>query len=126
MIIMDKLARWILRFGLAITFIWIGVFILNEPEAWGGYIKPWAMALLPAPLKEVMIGNAILDIAIGAGLLIGPFVLPAAALGAGHLFMVLAVSGVNEGTVRDIGLLGAAVCLAFDSLPLKYRFWIKK
>lgn len=115
----------ILRLGLVVTFFWIGVFILKEPEAWGSFIKPWAAKLLPFPLKEIMIGNGILDIIIGALFLINPLVWLAAAFGSIHLATVLVASGVNEITVRDIGLLAASLALMVETWPEKYKFWRK-
>ena len=62
---MKRASSHILRVGLAFTFLWIGVLILKNPEAWGGYLRPWAAGLLPIPLAQAMMGTAILDIAIG-------------------------------------------------------------
>ena len=67
---MNKTSFHILRIGLAVTFLWIGVLILRNPEAWGGYMRPWAAGLLPIPLAQAMTGTAILDIIIGVFLLI--------------------------------------------------------
>lgn len=78
---------------------------------------PWAMNLLPVPIEQAMIGTAILDIVIGVLLLIDLWMWVAALLGAAHLAIVLIVSGITEITVRDIGLLAAAVGLMIDSLP---------
>ena len=114
---MNKTSSHILRIGLAITFIWIGILIFREPEAWGSYILPWAVELLPMPIKEIVMGTAVLDIAIGIFLLIRPVVWIASLLGSVHLIMVLITSGINEGTVRDIGLLAGIVALMIDSLP---------
>jgi len=102
---------------MAVTFLWIGVLILKSPAAWGGYLMPWAMNLLPVPAEQAMIGTAILDIVIGVLLLIDLWTWVAALLGAVHLAIVLTVSGITEITVRDIGLLAAAVGLMIDSLP---------
>src|SRR3989344_5189598 len=68
---MRKSSFHFLRVGLAITFLWIGILIFRNPEAWGGYLEPWAAGLLPIPLSEAMIGTAIIDIIIGALLLTG-------------------------------------------------------
>lgn len=114
---MKKTSSHILRVGLAITFLWIGVLIFKQPEAWGGYLQPWAAGLLPIPTAQAMIGTAFLDIAIGALLLIGSFVWLAALVGVIHLIIVLTVSGITDITVRDIGILAAAVALMADSLP---------
>lgn len=114
---MKTSAFHILRVGVAITFLWIGILILRDPEAWGLYIQPWAEGLLPLPLKEIMIGTALFDIVIGALLLIGVLTWLAALIGALHLALVLAVSGINPITVRDIGLLAAAIALAVNDWP---------
>jgi uncharacterized membrane protein YphA (DoxX/SURF4 family) len=114
---MAKTSFHILRVGLAITFLWIGVLIFKNPESWGGYLQPWAAGLLPIPLEQAMIGTAILDIVIGAFLLIDFLPWLAALVGAIHLIIVLAVSGITDITVRDIGLLVAALALIIDSLP---------
>lgn len=108
---------YILRIGLAVTFLWIGFLILKNPEAWGGYLQPWAVELLPIPLAQAMLGTAILDIAIGAFLLINFLPWLAALVGAVHLAVIMITSGITDITVRDIGLLGGVLALMIDSLP---------
>ena len=114
---MKRISFHILRTGLAITFLWIGVLILRNPEAWSGYLQPWAAGLLPIPLAQAMMGTAILDITIGAFLLINFLPWLAALVGAVHLVIVLAVSGITDITVRDIGILSGMLVLVIDSLP---------
>ncbi len=114
---MKKSSFHFLRVGLAITFLWIGVLIFQNPAAWGGYLQPWAMGLLPIPLAQAMVGTAILDIVIGALLLVDILTWLAALVGTIHLAIVLVVSGITEVTVRDVGLLTGAVALMIDSLP---------
>lgn len=123
--LMKKAPYHILRVGLAITFLWIGILIFKEPEAWGGYLQPWAADLLPVPIKEAMIGTAVLDITVGFLLLIDYFVWLAAALGSLHLIIVLTVAGINAITVRDIGLLAAALALFWSDLPPKLFLKVK-
>lgn len=110
----------ILRIGLAVTFLWIGVFIFKNPEAWGGYLQPWAEGLLPIPLAQAMFGTAILDIAIGIFLFINFLPWITALVGAVHLTVILIVSGITDITARDIGLLAGALAVMIDSLP----FWV--
>ncbi|OHB20606.1 MAG: hypothetical protein A2666_04670 [Parcubacteria group bacterium RIFCSPHIGHO2_01_FULL_47_10b] len=125
---MKKASFHFLRVGLAITFLWIGVLIFKNPEAWGGYLQPWAAGLLPIPLAQAMIGTAILDVAIGAFLLIDFLPWLAALVGAIHIIIVLTVSGITDITVRDIGLLVAALALTIDSLPQEVlnKIWFVK
>lgn len=112
----------ILRVGIAITFLWVGILIFKEPEAWGAYLHPWAADLLFVPLKTAMIGTALLDISIGILLLIDVLTWLAALVGAFHLAIVLTVSGINAITVRDIGLLAATLALAVSAWPKNFRF----
>lgn len=114
---MKKTSFHILRVGLAITFLWIGVLIFKQPEAWGGYLQPWAAGLLPIPIAQAMIGTAILDICIGGFLLFDFLPWLAAFVGAIHIAVVLTVSGITDITVRDVGILAGIVALMADSLP---------
>jgi len=125
---MKKTSFHILRVGLAITFLWIGVLIFKNPEAWGGYLQPWATGLLPIPLAQAMIGTAILDITIGVFLLFDFLPWLVAFIGSIHIIIVLTVSGITDITVRDIGLLVAALALMIDSLPQKVlnKIWFVK
>lgn len=114
---MNKTAFHFLRVGLAITFLWIGVLIFKNPESWSGYLQPWVVALLPVPLEQAMIGTAILDIVIGALLILDIFTWLAALIGSLHLIIVMTVSGITDITVRDIGLLVGTIALMIDSFP---------
>lgn len=107
----------ILRLGLGITFFWIGVLIFKDPEGWGGMIQPWALNLLPAPVKTIMLSTAVMDMVIGFFLVINVWTWLFALLGATHLFVVLVTTGINAITVRDIGLLGGSLALAVSKMP---------
>ena len=123
---MKKTSFHILRVGLAITFLWIGILIFKQPEAWGGYLAPWAINLLPVSLEQAMIGTAILDIVIGVLFLFDFWVWFAALVGAVHLIIVLTVSGITDITVRDIGILAAAVALMTETWPENFISVFKK
>ena len=123
---MNKISFNILRIGLAITFLWIGILIFKDPEAWGGYLSQWVVELLPMPIKEIMLGTAILDMAIGIFLLVNSFVWIAAGVGAIHLIIILIVTGITDITVRDIGILAGMIALMVDSLPANFIEKIKQ
>ena len=112
---MNKSAFHILRVGTAITFLWIGILIFQDPQGWGSYMAPWVVDLLPISVKNVMILTAVLDTVIGLLLLTETLVWRAAVAGAVHIGLVLIVSGINEGTVRDIAIVAATISLAVDS-----------
>ncbi len=125
---MNKISFNILRIGLAMTFMWIGFMIWQSPEAWGSYLMPWAVKLLPMPIREIMLGTAVADLAIGFLFLINRFVWFAALAATIHLIVVIITSGINEGTVRDIGLLAATIALGIEALPkhLSEKFRLSK
>ena len=118
----------ILRVGMGITFLWIGILIFRDPIAWGGFIQPWALKLLLVPLRQTMISTAILDMILGVLFLIDRWTWIAAFLASAHLVIILVTSGINEVTVRDIGLLGATIALTIVLWPgdLKNIFKMKR
>ena len=107
----------VLRVGMAITFLWVGILILQSPEAWAGFIKPWVADLLITTPEKTMIGTAIFDIVVGFLLLIDFWAFWTSVLAVIHLFLVLIVSGIDAITVRDIGLLAGALALVVDLWP---------
>lgn len=118
---MKNSAYHIIRVSMAVTFLWIGVLIFRDPESWGGLLQPWAADLLLVPLKQAMIGTAILDMAIGVLLLVDFLPWLAALLGSIHLVIVLATTGISTITVRDIGLLGASIAIMATTWPRKKK-----
>ena len=111
---MNNYAFNVLRVGMAITFLWVGVLILQDPAAWTGFIKPWVADLLITTPEKTMIGTAIFDIAVGFLLLIDFWTFWASFFAALHLALVLLVSGIDAITVRDIGLLAGALAMAVN------------
>lgn len=118
---MNKKAYLILRIGLAITFIVIGLMIIQAPEAWGTFLKPWAADLIPVSIKTAMLATGILDLLIGLFLLVNIFTWLAALVGAIHLVIVLVTTGITMVTVRDIGLLAATLFIAIQTSPYSQK-----
>lgn len=111
---MKKISYHILRVGLGITFIWIGIMVLQNPAGWLGMVQPWAAAILPDSPQQAMMGTAILDLVVGAFLIIDVFTGIAGLIGSIHIVIVLIVVGINAATVRDIGLLAGTLAVFFD------------
>lgn len=101
--------------------------MFRSPEAWGSFIQPWAVALLPVPLREMMISTAVLDVLTGVLLVLDMWTWLGALVGAWHIAVVLITVGINDVTVRDIGLFSAATALTIETLPAwlweKIVFW---
>ncbi|KKP41314.1 MAG: hypothetical protein UR31_C0035G0004 [Parcubacteria group bacterium GW2011_GWA2_33_14] len=118
---MNKKSYHILRVGMSITFIWIGILILKDPQAWGGYVQPWVVKMLPVSVEQALLSTAILDILIGILFLIDWFSWVAGIVATLHLAVVLTVSGITDITVRDIGLLAATIVIMLEDLPLHIK-----
>jgi uncharacterized membrane protein YphA (DoxX/SURF4 family) len=115
----------ILRVGIGITFLWIGILIFRNPTGWGSLLLPWAIGLLPGSLETVMIQTAIIDVAIGLLLLMNLWPWIAAFLASFHLLIVLITVGITEITARDIGLLAGSIALLLEStLPSFLPTWL--
>lgn len=107
----------IIRVGLGITFLWIGILIFQHPDAWGQALQPWALGLLPIDLRTAMMQTAVFDITVGFFLLVE--VLPAlfSLLAFIHLITVITVVGITGVTARDIGLAAIALALTIAYWP---------
>lgn len=120
---MSRSSYHLLRVGLGITFLWVGILIFREPDGWGGLVFPWVVRLLPTPLHGTMLSVATIDAAIGLLLLLDMWTWYAALLASIHLLMVLLGTGITDITVRDIGLLAAALAVLHETpappLPLR-------
>jgi uncharacterized membrane protein YphA (DoxX/SURF4 family) len=122
---MNKSSYHILRVGLAVTFLWVGILIAKNPLDWGSFIEPWAAGFLPGSLHSAMVATAVMDIVVGFLLLIDFWTWLAALVAAFHLVVVLVVTGIGNVTVRDIGLLAGMLALMADSRPPSFLARLK-
>jgi uncharacterized membrane protein YphA (DoxX/SURF4 family) len=108
----------VLRVGLAFVFGWFGIDKFLNVEAWHGWIPAW-MSFVPANPFLYALGAA--EVLIALFLIGGRFVRLSALACAAFLFGVVASFGINEITVRDIGLIAVALALAMLPEPRKYH-----
>jgi hypothetical protein len=106
-----------LRVGLGLTFLWIGINIFRNPDIWIGYVPANPGFGLTREIA-LMIGGAF-DITLGAILLLRMWTKVAGWLVAAHMVAIIAVHGIDPVLIRDVGLLGAGLSLAF--WPMRYR-----
>lgn len=114
---MSKASFTILRVGVGITFLWVGILIFKEPEVWGGYLLSWAVALLPLPPEKAMLGIAVFDVLVGIFLIYDVGVWIAGLFAALHMLVVLTVVGITDITVRDIAIFSAALAIMVEGMP---------
>jgi uncharacterized membrane protein YphA (DoxX/SURF4 family) len=111
-------AHLVLRLGLAIVFGWFGIDKFLHVEAWYGWIPGW-LAFVPQDAFLYVLGSA--EVIIALLLLGGKYVRFASIACAAFLAGVVLSFGINEVTVRDIGLIAAALALALSPQPIKFH-----
>lgn len=105
----------ILRIGLGITFLWIGILIIQNPSAWFNYLLPWSKSLLDGWATHIMYVIAGLDLLIGLLLLVDTMIWLVALIGILHLFMALLATGITALTVHDIALIAALIAIYLEA-----------
>lgn len=119
-----KVSFTVLRIGIGLTFVWIGVLIAANPDEWTKLIEPWVLAIVPFSAWHLMLGTAVLDMLIGLFLLTGYLVPLVALIAALHLGMIILATGLdirNVVAARGVGLLAAVLAILFDALEMKKR-----
>ena len=108
----------VLRLGLAFVFGWFGIDKFLNVSAWYGWIPSW-LSFVPQDGFLYVLGA--LEVIAALLLLIGRYV-RLASLGCAALLIGVVVSfGINEITVRDIGLAAMALALAMMPEPIRYH-----
>ncbi len=110
---MNKKSKIFLQMSLAFVFIYFGIDKIVKPELWMGFMPMWMMKMMPFPMAVFMLLNGIFEILIGVLILFKPSVKGAALLMSVFLFFIILSLGINNLTVRDVGLLGASLALLF-------------
>ncbi|PIR05038.1 MAG: hypothetical protein COV57_01155 [Candidatus Liptonbacteria bacterium CG11_big_fil_rev_8_21_14_0_20_35_14] len=109
---MKSLAYPILRLGLGITFVWMGVLIFQNPGIFGDIIASWATDFLVIDTTTVATIVAVVDVIIGALMIVNFWTRLAAIIGAIHLLIVFVITFGNDATsARELGLLAATLSL---------------
>lgn len=107
----SKYSQLVLRLGLAFVFALFGIDkIFHGPlhVVWSGWIPNW----LPFPEAPFLYVLGALEVIVAMLLLVNRFVRLAALACAAFLAGVAFSFGINEYTVRDIGLIAMALALA--------------
>jgi len=120
---MSKHAFHVLRIGVGITVLWIGIMIVQEPLSWAGYMDPWVINLIPFPLETMMLMAGIFDILLGVLLLVNVMTKAVGYIVALHMLGILIAGGINDITVRDIAILFAGLALGMDAQFHKELVW---
>jgi len=116
----DRAARLAAEWGpvagrvlLALVLAWFGYHELVQPGLWTGYVPVLSSTSTLAVILVLAHGWVLLMVAVALGAGIAP---RAAALLAAALLLEIVISlavtgGLSDLTLRDVGVLGLAVCL---------------
>jgi uncharacterized membrane protein YphA (DoxX/SURF4 family) len=102
-------AALIMRFGLAFVFGWMGIDKFIHLSAWYGWIPSW-LAFVPQDAFLYAVGA--IEVILAVLLIGGRFVRFAAIVCAVLMAGVVFSFGINDITVRDIGLIALALAIA--------------
>jgi uncharacterized membrane protein YphA (DoxX/SURF4 family) len=106
-----------LRIGLGLTFLWIGIDIFRQPEVWIGYVP--AAPGFGVTREAALAAGGVFDVALGTLFILRIWTKLAGWLAAAHMLAIIAVHGIDPVLIRDVGLLGAGLAVAF--WPARYR-----
>lgn len=111
----QKYAQLVLRIGLALVFLIFGADKFRGEEAWiapwTDWVPAWFAKLLPISPRAFMYPLGAFEVFVGLSFLTG-YLLPWTALLASlFLLSVLVFTGVDQYTIRDLGLLGGTISL---------------
>ena len=117
--------EWVLRIGLGVMYIYSGLNLFSNPDAWHGFIPTWFLNIwsnvgpVEIFLKLQGVGELVLGLLFLAWFSGQRGVLIASLLASLEIFLILVFVGVDLVTFRDIGVFAAALSLLIISLPEK-------
>jgi len=102
-------APTIIRLGLGLVFFLIGLDQLSKPDNWLSWLPQFITQISPPQTLILAIG--IFNIIVGALLILGLFTKLASLLAGLHLLGIILTAGYSDITIRDMGLLFAAIAI---------------
>lgn len=104
-----------LRLGLAAVFLWFGIDKFFHPDYWiNAWITPRATSLIELvgfSTQQFIYLNGIFEILVGVSLITSLFPKFFSLLAIIFLTSVIFFVGLNEVTIRDIGLIGGLIAI---------------
>lgn len=105
----------LLRYGVAILFLWFGLNQLFSASAWLAWLPAWVESLPIEPLTFIYM-NGLLETVLGVCLAAGLFTRFSALVLSLHLFGIAFSLGYNDIAVRDFSLALATLSVAFHGM----------
>lgn len=110
-----KISNLILRYGLALTYIFSGYDLIAHPRSWISFVPYWFANLLPFDTITFIQIQGGVELLLALALITGIFIRPAAFLSALEMTAILLLYGVDAVTFRDLAILGGSLAVFFWS-----------
>ena len=119
----------LVRWGISIVFLWIGIDIWLNTDYWMAWLPGYVSQFIEP--TTLMLFTGAFDFVFGLLLLLGLFTRISALFMALHLIGVIMTIGYNDIAVRDFGLLLATIGIFFHGpdtwcLDKKYKSRFRK
>lgn len=108
---LNNMGILVLRYGLAIVFLWFGFSQLHNPFQWTTFLPDW-VSLLPISQTNFVMFNGLFEVVGAFLLLVGAYTRIVALLLGLHLLAIATSIGITSTGVRDFGLAIASLALA--------------
>ncbi|MBX4188004.1 MAG: sulfite exporter TauE/SafE family protein [Candidatus Doudnabacteria bacterium] len=111
----SKISNLVLRFGLALTYLFSGYDLIANPTSWSNFVPFWMKNLLPVDVLTFIQIQGGVELLLALALLTGFFMRPAAFISALEMVGILLLYGVDAVTFRDLAILGASLAVFFST-----------
>lgn len=105
----QELSKGMLRWAMALVFLYFGISQLINPDMWTFFIPEWISNIIDA--KTLVYMNGVFEVIFGTLLLLGLFTRLSSLLLALHLTGITLSVGFSETGVRDFGLTVATFAI---------------
>ncbi len=109
----SKVSNLILRYGLALTYLFSGYDLIAHPRTWSSFIPYWFANLLPVDVLTYIQFQGAIELLIALAFIFGILLRPAAFLSALEMVGILILYGIDAITFRDLAILGGSLAVFF-------------
>jgi cytochrome c-type biogenesis protein len=109
----QKVSNLVLRYGLALTYIYSGYDLITNSRSWASFVPYWFSNLLPVDALTYLQFQGAVELLLALAFITGFALRPAAFLAALEMVSILLLYGIDAVTFRDVAILGGALALFF-------------
>ncbi len=110
----SKYAPVVLRYGIAIVFLWFGFSQIKNPAAWTRMMPEYVSAMLPFSANTLIYMNGIFEIVFAILLLLGLYTRVVSFLLGLHLLHIISILGYGAIAARDLALAIATFAITLN------------